>query len=192
MDACVGRLSNNEQSHWKNMVIVAITLCTRAAIEGGADPVIAYRISDFYIQKADQCTDIARLISYRNHAVGELIRQVRKALLNGGCSSYVQKCKHYVGTHFREKIHLDQVAQMLGISSSYLSKLFKKETSIKFQDYIIEERVEHAADLLQYSEESIASIGDYIGFPSQSYFGKMFKRFKNMTPAEYRNNYKYQ
>jgi AraC-like DNA-binding protein len=190
MDAYTGRLSKYELNHWKNLIIVAVTLCTRAAIEGGATPVIAYQISDFYIQKADTCTDIARLINYRNNAVRDLIRQVQKERMNGACSIYVQKCKHYVKTHFREKIHLNNVAQMLGISSSYLSKLFKKETGVKFQDYIIEKRVTHAASLLQYSEESIASIGDYVNFPSQSYFGKMFKRFKNMTPAAYRENHK--
>jgi AraC-like DNA-binding protein len=190
MDAYTGRLSNAELRHWKNLIIVAVTLCTRAAIEGGATPAIAYQISDFYIQKADTCTDIARLINYRNNAVRDLIRQVQKERMNGSCSSYVQKCKHYVCTHFREKILLDNVAQMLGISGSYLSKLFKKETGIQFQDYIVEKRVEHAASLLQYSKESIASISDYVNFPSQSYFGRMFKRFKNMTPSEYRKNYK--
>lgn len=71
MDATVGKLSINELNHWKNIAVVAITLCTRAAIDGGIPPANAYRISDFYIQKCDGVKDIAHIIKYRDHAIEE-------------------------------------------------------------------------------------------------------------------------
>ena len=58
------------------------------------------------------------------------------------------------------------------------------------QDYVVQIRVEHAANLLTFSNESISTISDYVNFPSQSYFGKMFLRYKNMTPREYREVHK--
>lgn len=51
-------------------------------------------------------------------------------------------------------------------------------------------RIERAANLLIYSEESIPRIAEYVNFPSQSYFGKIFKAKKNMTPRQYRESYK--
>lgn len=46
--------------------------------------------------------------------------------------------------------------------------------------------MDRAANLLKYSEASISEISDYIGFYSQSHFGKVFKQYKKMTPKEFR------
>ena len=184
MDSELGKLSTKELNHWKNVAIVAITLTTRAAIEGGISPSIAYRISDFYIQKSDGCKDIAQIIKYRDHAVEELTEQVRKKKTRK-TSSYVERCRDYVDKHYREKIYLSEIAEMLGLSETYLSRLFRKETGKRLQDYIVDVRLEHAANLLKYSEESILNIAEYVGFPSQSYMGKLFKEKYGLSPKQY-------
>ena len=166
MDFHVTRLAANELTHWRNMLIVGITLCTRAAIEGGVKPYIAYRISDYYIIKGSECREPARILEWRNQAIGELAGKVREV---------------------RKK---DYIAENLGISSCYLSRLFKKETGMRLQDYIIEVRLRRAAHLLVYSEEPIPKIAAYVNFPSQSYFGKMFKEKTGRTPRQYREENK--
>ena len=185
MDSELGKLSAKELNHWKNVAIVAITLTTRAAIEGGISPSVAYRISDFYIQKSDSCKDIAQIIKYRDHAVEELTGQVEKKK-SRRTSSYVERCRDYVGKHYREKIYLSEIADTLGLSETYLSRLFRKETGERLQDYIVGVRLEHAANLLKYSEESISKIAEYVNFPSQSYMGKVFKEKYEMSPKQYR------
>ena len=92
--------------------------------------------------------------------------------------------------HYREKIYLEDVAEALKISPTYLSRLFKRETGQNFQDYINEVRVDRAANLLKYSEMSLSEISQYVNFPNQSYFGKIFKKYKNMTPRAYRDSNK--
>lgn len=187
MDADLGKLSKKELNHWRNVAVVAITLCTRAAIDGGITPYIAYQISDFYIQKSDGCTDIARLIKYRDRAVEELTRQVQKKK-GRRTSNYVECCKDYVDKNYRKKIYLSDIAENLGLSETYLSRLFKKETGERLQDYIIGVRLEHAANLLKYSEEPISNIAEYVNFPSQSYMGKMFQKKYQMSPKQYRES----
>ncbi|GAA0790646.1 hypothetical protein GCM10008910_00580 [Faecalicatena orotica] len=186
MDVDLGKLSEKEISHWKNVAVVAITLCTRAAIEGGLSPSIAYRLSDFYIQKSDSSSDIAQIIEYRNQAVKELTSRVLKQQKSRSMSNYVERCKDYVEKHYREKIYQEEIADVLGISPTYLSKLFHRETEMRLQDYIVQVRVEHAANLLIYSDESIARIAEYVNFPSQSYLGKVFKARFQMSPKKYR------
>lgn len=188
MDTDLGKLSTKELNHWKNVAIVAITLCTRAAIDGGISPSIAYRISDFYIQKSDGCMDIAQIIKYRDHAVEELTEQVQKKKSRKS-SSYVERCKDYVEKNYREKIYLSELAERLGISETYLSRLFKTETGECLQDYIVNVRLGHAANLLKYSEETISNIAEYVNFPSQSYMGKVFKERFHLSPKKYREQY---
>lgn len=186
MDIELGKLSKKEFNHWKNVAVVAITLCTRAAIEGGVSPSIAYRLSDFYIQKSDECSDLVQIIEYRNRAVEELTGRVLKRQQSIGRSNYIEQCKDYVGKHYREKIYLSDIAQTMGLSETYLSRLFKKETNIRLQDYIVEIRLEHAANLLKYSNESISNVAEYVNFPSQSYMGKLFKEKYQLSPKQYR------
>lgn len=185
MDRDISKLSDKEINHWKNVSIVAITLCTRAAIDGGISPSIAYRISDFYIKKSDGCNDIVRVIKYRDRAVEELTEQVNKKKKTRS-SSYVEKCKNYIDKNYRKKILLAEISESLGISETYLSKLFKKETGMRLQDFIVDVRLERAANLLKYSDESISNIAEYVNFPSQSYMGKVFKEKYKITPKQFR------
>jgi len=190
MDLEVGRLGSDELAHWRNVLIVGAALCARAAIEGGVAPYIAYRISGFYINKGSSCRDVTQILTYRNHAIEELAARVHEIKGKRHISSYTAQCKDYIRKHFREKIYLDDIAQTLGISSCYLSRLFKKETGICIQDYVNDERIERAANLLIYSGETIPKIAEYVNFPSQSYFGKLFKARKGMTPRQFREMYK--
>ena len=190
MDESIGKLSKDDISHWHNVLVIGATLCARAAIEGGVSPYNAYRISGYYINKGSASNDILQILSYRNQAVKALAESVHEIKSKKHTSSYTKQCKDYVNHHYREKIYLEDIAEQLGISGSYLSRLFKKETGKNLQDYIIDIRIDAASNLLKYSEESIPRIAEYVNFPSQSYFGRVFKERMNMTPREYREEYK--
>ena len=190
MDRDSGRLSRTELSHRRNLAIIGISLCARAAIEGGISPEEGYRLSGYYIQKCDSSQDPAHLLHYRNRAIEELTVRVKQKLEKPRTSSHVERAKDYVRKHYREKIYLDDIADSIGISPTHLSKLFKKETGQCLQDYVNEERVFRAANLLMYSELSLMEIAEYVHFPSQSYFGKIFKQFKGVSPRVFRDQYR--
>lgn len=190
MDRDSGRLSQTEFSHWRNLAIIGISLCARAAIEGGISPEESYRLSGYYIQKCDSTQDPAHLLHYRNRAIEELTVRVKQRLEKPRASCHVERARDYVRKHYREKIYLDDIAGSIGISPTHLSKLFKKETGQCLQDYINEERVFRAANLLMYSELSLMEIAEYVHFPSQSYFGKIFKQFKGVSPRVFRDQYR--
>ena len=190
MDRDSGRLSRTEVSHRRNLAIIGISLCARAAIDGGISPEEGYRLSGYYIQKCDSSQDPAHLLHYRNRAIEELTVRVKQKLEKPRTSSHVERAKDYVRKHYREKIYLDDIADSIGISPTHLSKLFKKETGQCLQDYINEERVYRAANLLMYSDRSLIEIAEYVHFPSQSYFGKIFKQFKGVSPRIFRDQYR--
>lgn len=185
MDSRIGKMADKEINQWKNLAIAAIALCTRASIEGGTSPAAAYRLSDFYVQKCDGCKDIAQMIKYRDHAVKDLTEQVRRRQSRKS-SSYIERAKDYIAGNYKKKIYLSDMAENLGLSETYLSRLFKKETGIRIQDFIVDVRLEHAANLLKYSDETLSNVAEYVNFPSQSYMGKVFKEKYGVTPKYYR------
>ncbi len=190
MDSDSGRLSGNYNRHLRNLSMIGIALCARAAIEGGISPEAAYRISGYYIDKCDVSQDPAHLLQYRNRAITDLADRVAEKLNRSGSSNYVEVAKDYIRKHYREKIYLADVAEELGLSEGYLSRLFRKESDESFQDYVNRERVARASNLLLYSDFSLSQIAEYVSFPNQSYFGKMFKKYKGMTPKAFRDRYR--
>lgn len=190
LDPSIGRLGSTDLDHWRNLLVVSATLCARAAIDGGVPPYQAYRLSGYYIYHGMSCKDVQQLLAYRNHATEKLTALVKERREKRNSSNYVLQCKDYVRKHFREKLYLEDIAEQLGISPAYLSRLFKQETGQGLQDYILDVRLERAANLLAFSDEPISQIAASVNFPSQSYFGKVFKERMHLTPRQYRERYK--
>ena len=159
-------------------------------MEAGIPPEESYRLSGYYIQKCDNAQDPAYLLHYRNRAIEELTARVKQKLEKPRTSSHVERARDYVRKHYREKIYLEEVAESIGVSPTYLSRLFRKETGQCLQDCINEERVYRAANLLMYSDLSLTEIAEYVHFPSQSYFGKVFKQFRKVSPRVFRDQYR--
>lgn len=185
-----GKLSENEIRNERNLGICLITLATRAAIEGGAAPAKAYKLSDLYINKIDQCKRMTEIFEYRKRSLYDFAKLVVEEREKRANSRYTEQCKEYIRKYYHQKICIPDIAEALGVSESHLSRIFKKETGESIQKYSMHMRIERAENLLKYSEASLTEISEYLCFSSQSHFGKVFKVYKNMTPKQYRDYYK--
>ena len=185
-----GKLSENELRNERNLGICSITLATRAAIEGGAAPAKAYKLSDLYINKIDQCKRMTEMFEYRKRSLYDFAKLVVEEREKRANSRYTEQCKEYIRKYYHQKICIPDIAEALGVSESHLSRIFKKETGESIQKYSMHMRIERAENLLKYSEASLTEISEYLCFSSQSHFGKVFKVYKNMTPKQYRDYYK--
>ena len=187
-----GKLSENEIRNERNLGICSITLATRAAIEGGAAPAKAYKLSDLYINKIDQCKRMTEIFEYRKRSLYDFAKLVVEEREKRANSRYTEQCKEYIRKYYHQKICIPDIAEALGVSESHLSRIFKKETGESIQKYSMHMRIERAENLLKYSEASLTEISEYLCFSFQSHFGKVFKVYKNMTPKQYRDYYKSQ
>lgn len=185
-----GKLSENEIRNERNLGICSITLATRAAIEGGAAPAKAYKLSDLYINKIDQCKRMTEIFEYRKRSLYDFAKLVVEEREKRANSRYTEQCKEYIRKYYHQKICIPDIAEALGVSESHLSRIFKKETGESIQKYSMHMRIERAENLLKYSAASLTEISEYLCFSSQSHFGKVFKVYKNMTPKQYRDYYK--
>ncbi|WP_157950124.1 response regulator transcription factor [Vallitalea okinawensis] len=102
----------------------------------------------------------------------------------------IGKTIQYLHLHYKDAIKLNEVAQHIGINDTYLCKLFKKETGKNFTDYLNEIRIQKAKELLVESNEPIYAIAELVGYNSESYFSRTFKKIENMSPKAYRRSHK--
>lgn len=100
-------------------------------------------------------------------------------------SRYVSSALNYINSHYMEDISQVSVADEIGISSVYLSKLFKESLSIGFSEYLRSLRLEKAKSLLQQGNTPIKEIIKDCGFNDYAYFFKAFKKQEGITPKEY-------
>ena len=188
-DGTPGVLSRNELRNSKNMFIAGITLYTRAAIEGGVPEETAYALSDGYIQTVEECTNTESIEKLTRKAVMRFAEEVQKYGMMH-YSNTIELAVKYIHLHLHAPITLEETASAAGISTSYLSRLFKKETGMSIVDYVQKERIEAACNMLAYSDYTAAQISEYLCFSTQSYFIRIFKKYTGTTPARYKKNKK--
>ena len=82
---------------------------------------------------------------------------------------------------------LMSAAEKLGISNSYLSRIFKKRTGENFLDYLLRFRIDRAKFLLETTSLSNGQIAEKVGFGEGRYFSQVFKKYCGTTPKRYRN-----
>ena len=107
-----------------------------------------------------------------------------------GYSLIVQKVLTRIDADLTADLSLKTQAEHLSVSPSYLSSHFKKETGKNLTDYINEKRMEKAALLLQTSNLQIQTVAQKCGILDVNYFTKLFKKYKGITPREYREQHK--
>ena len=103
--------------------------------------------------------------------------------------SYSEYAVRYINNHFSEKIRIQDLADHIGISRSYLVKLMKQETGMSPQEYLIETRMRRASDLLSRTNDSIRVIAAECGYDDALAFSKVFKSRFGLNPTEYREQY---
>lgn len=100
----------------------------------------------------------------------------------------ITKACHLIGEHYSESdFSQSQVASMLGIHPSYLSRLFHKLKEISFNKYVYEIRINEAKKLLTETTMRVSSVGKCVGINDSRYFSTLFKKHVGITPKEFRS-----
>ena len=103
-------------------------------------------------------------------------------------STLIQKALHLMEKSYKDPITLNSVADQLNITPQYLSRLFMKELSHSFVDYLTAYRMERAKSLLQNTNMKINAVCLQVGYPDAKYFCTLFKKITGVTPNQYRSS----
>ncbi|MFC9539973.1 phosphoenolpyruvate hydrolase family protein [Lysinibacillus sp. NPDC056959] len=113
----------------------------------------------------------------------ELISKITDGLESQ--DDYINFTKKYISLHYMDEISLNEVAEILSLSRSYLSTLFKKEMGISFTEYLINFRLNRAIEILKFEKIPLNNIAEMVGYPDYTQFSKIFKKYKGVSPKNY-------
>lgn len=188
LEGRAGKMAADALRQEKNLIICAATLITRAAIRGGLNRETAFVLSDTYIQKAELLEDYVGLARLNAQMVLDFTKRVDAAKCGAHNSKLVRAARDYIFDHINEPISTDALAAFLRMNRTYLCNLFMRETGMTVNHYIANVKMDEAKRLMRVTHKSIAEIAEYLGFSSQSYFQKVFKKYAGVTPGEYRKH----
>ncbi len=105
----------------------------------------------------------------------------------GSHRSLVVLALRYIDAHFGEpELSLEEVASFAQISPGYLSRLLKQETGFSFIDYLTRVRINKAVQIMNDPSVKVYEVAEAVGYQSQHYFSRAFKRVFGRPPIEYR------
>lgn len=124
--------------------------------------------------------------------IGILLRKYTRATLT--INEYENRVKDlkkfnivfkYMENHFSEKIYIDDLCSMVGLSRFHFCRSFKNIAGQTLTQYLNAMRIDKAALMLKNENRDITDVAALCGFNDSNYFCKVFRKYKNMSPSEF-------
>lgn len=171
----------------KSFILELIVTMSRSAVEAGGDP------SELLGANYSSFADLARIDSEEELCAWlvsmlERIMDAIKSNREYPSTVLLSAAVHYMEDHLQEEISRDDVANVACLSPSHFSRVVKQTFGQSFTDMLAKMRVDKAQELLTRTDKSLIQICLDCGFSDPSYFTKVFRKYTNHTPGEYRRS----
>ena len=151
----------------------------------------------------DRLLELAESMAWTHDEASETFSHIIYALLNDllhqvaeGMNAYkipfslLDEIKSHIDSHYHMDISRESVADAFNISPGYLSRLFSRESDVKFNEYLKLARISRSKTLLINTTLKINEVSEKCGFTDTNYFCKVFRDINDCTPLEYRRKNK--
>jgi len=105
-------------------------------------------------------------------------------------STDIEDALRYIAQNFAMPLTLEEIAENINLSPTYLSKKFKKVTGVTFKEYVNYIRIRQACQMLITTDDTITKIAVNCGFNSSNYFKDCFRRVNGISPRSFRKQSK--
>ena len=174
---------------FKNIFIGLINMVGKeGAIRGGVPIEETYQLIEIYVQECERLNLINEVTILQNNMLLDFASRVEKTQIPGDYSGEVFACVQFIKAHTNKIIAVDDVADYVQKSRSYITRKFKNEMGISIGCFIMFTKLEEAKSLLVYSGKSLSEISTYLCFSSQSYFQNVFKKQYGTTPGQFKKH----
>ena len=182
-----GKLSSDPLRNVVYHLVASAAVISRLCIDGGLDMNTAYTLSDIYINKADEATSIEQVVDLIAEMQIDYATRMREINNTDVMSIHVRRAINYIYNNLNKPLSVKELAESESLNPEYFSRLFANETGKKVSEYITGAKMKTAQNMLASSDFSILDIALSLGYPSQSAFSSLFKKYSGMTPRRYRD-----
>jgi AraC-like DNA-binding protein len=95
----------------------------------------------------------------------------------------IDKITRFIAAHYSDKLTVKDLAELVNLNKAYLGRLFKKQTGISIDQYIIQVRVRNAENMLQSGNYKVHQVAEQCGFSDVFHFYKLFRATRGFSPS---------
>ena len=135
-------------------------------------------------QRRGQSVTMRRKILFQELLL-TICQDLRVQEVAGNTTLAIERTIDYMVTHYKQRLTLDTLAHIAGLSSSHYSRLFKKYTGYSPIDYVTHLRMDRAKELLMLSDYKLRAVARSVGYQDEFYFSRIFKKVVGMSPSQF-------
>ena len=169
--------NDSEESRLNCAVILYVEIC-RFLLERGS------RFSKPYFEAWDSTQDVSQNVYQTLESI--MLEAFSLIEATDGSHIYVNSAIQYIQAHYNEPLSLEDVANAINLSTSYLSSLFSKVLGTTFIGYVQSVRIERAKELLHTTTLKIYEVAAQIGYDDEKYFSQVFRKVEGISPSQFR------
>lgn len=162
-----------------------ISIASKACAKYGADFQSIISGCSFEREQLSPGTNLEEINTAIVMIYTRLINALKESRAAGNYSKHIQEAIRYIHDHYQNDLSLNEIGDKIGITPSYLSRLFKEEIGMSFVEYLNDFRVQIAKKYIINGESTIKNLYKKVGFNSYNYFFKVFKELTGYTPLDY-------
>lgn len=149
-------------------------------------------INQTEVQSLPMITELI-LIGHLNQLLAALAQEFPNESLKESSTlakNYVHHAIKLIHSQYNSPIKVNEIADHLALSRSYLYKIFKQETGYAIKDYILQIKMKRSCQLLEDPTRNITEIAYSVGYQDPLTFSSAFKNYFHMSPTEFRKTQK--
>ncbi|MGP4077087.1 AraC family transcriptional regulator [Halobacillus sp. K22] len=173
----------------KNHLIRLVGELNQVCLDGGAQPEEVMSLSEFFLNYLETRETTGELRELEENVIQSYMTRLQRAQEEPVHSPLVERSKHYIFQNLSEPLSLQEIAAEMNVHPNYLSGVFKKEAGVSISHFINQERIKEAKEMLSISDFTLLDISMKLGFNSQSYFTRVFKKIEGIGPNEFRKKH---
>ncbi|WP_211748485.1 AraC family transcriptional regulator [Paenibacillus sp. Marseille-Q4541] len=168
----------------KNSLLVLNTLCRISAEKGSVHPLFIHHISGKFSILIEKISSLQQSNSLLIQMINEYCEMIH-TYSTRSYSFIVKKAVDYIQLFLDHPLTLEEIADVIKVNPTLLSRKFKEETNMNVIEYIHSMRVENAKLFLSRGKYSITEVAFMVGFNDANYFTRVFKKITSLTPSQY-------
>lgn len=172
---------------YKNKLIYYNTLLKKAGELEGISTVHLQNLYNTNLDKIELSNDFNELYNLIFNMIVDYCDTISDHKLKY-YSPLVKKAINHINLNLNNDLCVKDLADLFYVSPTYLARLFKKEVNSSIVEYINTQRIKQSTCLLKDSNLPIHQISQMVGISDYNYFSRLFKKYMNKTPSQYRKN----
>ena len=180
-------LDSGDLERVRTKVLWLFAMLLRTAAEREQELNLSSETNLDIINPLSEAKDLEELSSVAHSLVERISRNMISQIYKGN-SQIILGALRYIHRNYHRKLTLQEVCDELHVNSSYFSSLFRQEISMTFTEYLNQLRIGQACRLLSSSDLTVVEVAYAVGFGDQSYFTRVFRKYKGITPHAYRRS----